>query len=619
MSAPVAQYINSISPTTYNSNETIDSIVSNTIDTLIISSTSSETRYYDKAEDLELFNTNWQTVLVLVYTITAMVALIGNIITIWVLTCGRRSSKGVELRLFLVNLSLSDITMGTFSIPFTYTHFTLGRWVFWPNFCPIVMMMQVTAVFVSVYTLIVIGIDRYIAIIYPLHSARLTSSSIGLLTISTIWICGLLSGFILWANTQVVPIMIANEINYDCKESWSNENKRSYTIFIFVMTFALPMAILSFVYGSVARKMFNHSTPGNADIERDRVQHNAKIKVIKMLATIVILFAICWLPWHTLTLLITFKRDFMETVYDSPWGFNLYVTVTIIAHWLSMANSLVNPIIYCFMSENFRSDLSYLLRKCICRIWMVHDDMNGKRSYIQHHRHAGSQMTNRSSIMQMSTRINSNTNSNNTTKSTMCRTMVRTDSANGYNMYNDITTSCMEDDKTINKSLRMATVMKNSLTEGNGCIQIQNNGNDVNGKRMDPLLDNDDRNVRFDSMYNDDDDDDAVHTMAVNTSTRPSSSSSDGGVSNDAVGGGVRGITVGSGGSSNSAASVDQVRRGRTSSIVLYSCNRRVHHINFNGTNINSDDCCIDDGTNNNVGSPFQCTNDDDDGFVDLH
>lgn len=71
---------------------------------------------------------------------------------------GKRSSR--ELRIFLVNLAMSDITMALFSIPFTYTDFMLGRWVFHPLFCPFVQFMQLCSVFVSIYTLTAIGIDR---------------------------------------------------------------------------------------------------------------------------------------------------------------------------------------------------------------------------------------------------------------------------------------------------------------------------------------------------------------------------------------------------------------------------------------------------------------------------
>jgi hypothetical protein len=73
-----------------------------------------------------------------------------------------------------------------------------------------------------------------------------------------------------------------------------------------------------------------------------------------MLATIVVLFAICWLPIHILQLLIAFKREWLADLYETEFGNEAYIALSIFSHWLSMSNSFVNPVIYCFMSDNFR-------------------------------------------------------------------------------------------------------------------------------------------------------------------------------------------------------------------------------------------------------------------------
>ena len=111
-----------------------------------------------KIEDFELVGGQTQLILTVLYALTAIVALLGNSLSILVLLRGKRSSR--ELRLFLVNLSLSDILMSLFSIPSTFTSFIWGRWIFGQFFCPIVMTIQLLAVFVSIYTLTIIGVDR---------------------------------------------------------------------------------------------------------------------------------------------------------------------------------------------------------------------------------------------------------------------------------------------------------------------------------------------------------------------------------------------------------------------------------------------------------------------------
>lgn len=96
-----------------------------------------------------------QLFVIILYSCTALAALGGNGAAIAVLLSKHRS-----IRLFLINLALSDVTMAIFSIPFTYTDFVLGRWIFLPEFCPVVQFMQHVSVSVSVYTLIVVSLDR---------------------------------------------------------------------------------------------------------------------------------------------------------------------------------------------------------------------------------------------------------------------------------------------------------------------------------------------------------------------------------------------------------------------------------------------------------------------------
>ena len=113
---------------------------------------------FDSSESLDALNGNIQKLLVLLYSITALLAFVGNVTVIFVLSNGKRCP--MSLRKFLINLSLADVSIALFSIPFTYTDFMLGYWIF-PNFmCPVAQFVQVLSVFVSVFTLTTIGIER---------------------------------------------------------------------------------------------------------------------------------------------------------------------------------------------------------------------------------------------------------------------------------------------------------------------------------------------------------------------------------------------------------------------------------------------------------------------------
>ena len=80
--------------------------------------------------------------------------------------------------------------------------------------------------------------------------------------------------------------------------------------------------------------------------------------MIRMMVTVVIFYALCWLPFHVITL----AGDQNPEIYNQSFMPVLWV----LFHWLAMSNSCYNPIIYCWMSPKFRAGLHLAFYKC-CR------------------------------------------------------------------------------------------------------------------------------------------------------------------------------------------------------------------------------------------------------------
>lgn len=78
-------------------------------------------------------------------------------------------------------------------------------------------------------------------------------------------------------------------------------------------------------------------------------------QIIKMMMTVVGIYATCWLPIHLITILGDTNPDIWEN------EFMRYVWLS--AHWLAMSSCTYNPLIYWWMSERFRWGYKYLLRK----------------------------------------------------------------------------------------------------------------------------------------------------------------------------------------------------------------------------------------------------------------
>ncbi|CAG2172044.1 unnamed protein product [Oppiella nova] len=76
-----------------------------------------------------------------------------------------------------------------------------------------------------------------------------------------------------------------------------------------------------------------------------------------MLMLIVVMFAICWLPIQLFGLIVWFHPISLDTDLQ----YNLYVGLYFASHWLSMSHSFINPLIYSYMSSNFRVLLRHSL------------------------------------------------------------------------------------------------------------------------------------------------------------------------------------------------------------------------------------------------------------------
>ena len=78
----------------------------------------------------------------------------------------------------------------------------------------------------------------------------------------------------------------------------------------------------------------------------------ARKSVIRMLVVVVVLFTVCWLPYHVMMMYDNFGGKMTGTVFQ----------LIMFGFWLSFANSCCNPIVYAVLNRNYRKEFGRLLR-----------------------------------------------------------------------------------------------------------------------------------------------------------------------------------------------------------------------------------------------------------------
>ncbi|CAL8085984.1 unnamed protein product [Orchesella dallaii] len=303
----------------------------------------------------ELYNVPLSIIVLLslLYGGISVAALIGNMLVLWVVTISRRMRTVTNM--FIANLALADIIIGLFAIPFQFQAALLQRWNlpdFMCAFCPFV---QVLSVNVSVFTLSAIAVDRYRAVMYPLKARASKKKSTWV--ILSIWSFGVFLAFPTELDYKVIYIPERN--GFDAKPFCTNLGLSStfrmyYNLSLVVIQYIFPLIILSGAYTLMAKKLWGTTVPGNKEKSRDAVVLRNKKKVIKMLALVVLLFAVCWLPLQ--------MYNMLQTIFQS---INQYQYINIIwfsFHWLAMSNSCCNPFIYAIYNDKFQREFRARLR-----------------------------------------------------------------------------------------------------------------------------------------------------------------------------------------------------------------------------------------------------------------
>ncbi|KAK2859730.1 hypothetical protein Q5P01_004350 [Channa striata] len=171
--------------------------------------------------------------------------------------------------------------------------------------------MICSSLLASICSLLAIAVDRYITIFYALRYHNIVTLRRAMLVICSIWTCCTVSGilFIIYSESTTVLICL-------------------------ITMFFTMLVLMASLYRIAAMQ-------GNAPI-----QQRANMKGAITLTILLGVFVVCWAPFFLhLILMITCPRNPYCTCFMSH--FNMYLI-------LIMCNSIIDPIIYAFRSQEMR-------------------------------------------------------------------------------------------------------------------------------------------------------------------------------------------------------------------------------------------------------------------------
>lgn len=309
--------------------------------------------------DTELFITG------LVYGLTFAVGMIGNTLIIYSVLHFRRMKSLSNV--FLASLATADLILIIFCVPVKFAQLFSYTWTFGKFLCKFVHYIQNLSAICSVYTLTAMSIERYYAIMYPVECRYICTMSQTKRIIVLTWIGSIiLAKPVLWMQI-LLEVGEAENKAYWCVRDWENILYwKIYELYMLTIILIIPLIIMSYSYAHICNKLWSvmndRTTTFPLTTTHPTVYIDASVnkmsQVIKMLITVVIIFVLCWTPILVVNVLTAFS------ILPSL-NYGHLKTIKTAFHLFSYANSCVNPIIYGFMSRNFRASFRAALAKCL--------------------------------------------------------------------------------------------------------------------------------------------------------------------------------------------------------------------------------------------------------------
>ncbi|XP_073428102.1 pyroglutamylated RF-amide peptide receptor [Dendrobates tinctorius] len=296
-----------------------------------------------------------------------VLALFGNSLVLYVVT--RSKAMRTVTNIFICSLAVSDLLIAFFCIPFTMLQNISSNWLGGAFACKVVPFVQSTAIVTEILTMTCIAVERHQGIIHPLKMKWQYTNRRAFTMLGIVWLAAALVGFPLW---HVQKLEIKYDFLYEkkyvcCLEKWnSHVHQKVYTTFILVILFLLPLTLMLLLYSKIGYELWIKKRVGDASVlqtihdnEMSKISRKKKRAIIMMI-TVVVLFAVCWAPFHVVHMMIEYSN--FENEYDDVTIKIIFAVVQIIGFF----NSICNPIVYAFMNENFKKNFLSAICFCFC-------------------------------------------------------------------------------------------------------------------------------------------------------------------------------------------------------------------------------------------------------------
>ena len=290
----------------------------------------------------------WQTIVLL---ILAVVGTIGNALVIFVYVKQKKANSCTNT--FIIGLAVADLITSLHQFPRPYET-SVPDGIGAELYCRFIYVgssfTMWCSIIASVFSLTLIAVERYIAVVYAVHYRAVFSRKRPTYLLIGCWVASII------LNTQSLYICYLDSEDHTCKVAYPSVG---FQMFIgasfFLVEFLLPVIVM--LYTQTRTVMTLRAQARGWTSQRKETNGpafsllQARRRVIEMLFIVVVTFVACWLPDQVAY--FCYMMGFLPVTFLNSPTYQAFIV-------LAFANSCMNPFIYAARNSNFRRILREL-------------------------------------------------------------------------------------------------------------------------------------------------------------------------------------------------------------------------------------------------------------------
>ncbi|KAM4614077.1 leukotriene B4 receptor 1-like [Discoglossus pictus] len=276
-----------------------------------------------------------------VLSLAFLIGIPGNLLVIWSI-CGKLKSRYSTTTL-IVNLAFADF-MVLVTLPIWIYSFA-DQWIFGVIFCKTLVYLIYSSMYASLFLVTLMSIERFLAVFRPFALQKWNRQQVFLKVVISIWLLAAMLGI------PILPFQNTHEadgrLQCTSRDYSSTKQRLACLVLETLFGFFIPFCIICTCYACLRKRIQN-------------MNYMVKKRSDTLITSVVVVLVLCWTPHHVFNLLdiisvlLEFSHPDLSVALEEITETGVYISGA-----LTFLSSCVNPVLYAFAAQRFRSQTRF--------------------------------------------------------------------------------------------------------------------------------------------------------------------------------------------------------------------------------------------------------------------